>query len=123
MKNPNFVLLYVKDPVASAAFYSRILGRPAIETSENFAMVTLDGEFMLGLWAANDAQPAPTAAGGGSEIGFPAESKESVDECHREWIRKGLPIAQPPTEMDFGYTFVAQDPDGHRLRVFCSRAA
>jgi hypothetical protein len=27
-------------------------------------------------------------------------------------------ILQPPTEMDFGRTFTAADPDGHRLRVF-----
>jgi hypothetical protein len=25
---------------------------------------------------------------------------------------------QPPTDMDFGRTFVALDPDGDRLRVF-----
>jgi hypothetical protein len=29
-----------------------------------------------------------------------------------------LKIAQAPTAMDFGMTFVALDPDGHRLRVF-----
>jgi hypothetical protein len=26
-------------------------------------------------------------------------------------------------QMDFGYTFVAADPDGHRLRVFVPEAA
>jgi predicted enzyme related to lactoylglutathione lyase len=30
----------------------------------------------------------------------------------------GVAIAQKPVEMDFGYTFTALDPDGHRLRVF-----
>ena len=29
----------------------------------------------------------------------------------------GFPIALEPTTLDFGYTFVATDPDGHRLRV------
>jgi hypothetical protein len=29
-------------------------------------------------------------------------------------------MAQTPTEMDFGTTFVALDPDGHRLRVFAT---
>ena len=28
-----------------------------------------------------------------------------------------------PTAMDFGFTFVALDPDGHRLRVFAPGAA
>ena len=32
----------------------------------------------------------------------------------------GVKILQPPTDMDFGRTFVALDPDGHRLRVFAA---
>ena len=27
-------------------------------------------------------------------------------------------IAFPPTDLDFGRSFVALDPDGHRLRVY-----
>jgi predicted enzyme related to lactoylglutathione lyase len=41
-----------------------------------------------------------------------------VDAVHADWAARGLAIAQPPTELDFGRTFVALDPDGHRLRVF-----
>jgi predicted enzyme related to lactoylglutathione lyase len=32
-------------------------------------------------------------------------------------------VAQPPTRMDFGFTFLALDPDGHRLRVFAPAAS
>ena len=32
-------------------------------------------------------------------------------------------ILQEPVQMDFGHTFVASDPDGHRLRVFVPGAA
>ncbi len=74
MTDPNFVILYVKDPSASAAFYADVLGRTPVEASPTFVMFALSS----GL----------------------------------------LPIAQPPTAMDFGLTFVALDPDGHRLRVF-----
>ena len=35
-----------------------------------------------------------------------------------EWGGRKLTVAQAPVEMDFGYTFVALDPDQHRLRVF-----
>lgn len=118
MKNPNFVLLYVDDPAASAAFYSRVLERPAIESSENFAMLALATEVMLGLWAGGDVEPKSSVRGGGGEIGFPAESKEAVDACFRKWSAEGMKIAQEPTQMDFGYTFTALDPDGHRLRVY-----
>ena len=33
-----------------------------------------------------------------------------------------LAIAQAPATLDFGHTFVALDPDGHRLRVFAPGA-
>ncbi len=33
-------------------------------------------------------------------------------------LDRGLTIAQAPSDMDFGRTFVALDPDGHRLRVY-----
>ena len=38
------------------------------------------------------------------------------------WAKLGLKILQEPTKMDFGYTFTAADPDGHRLRVFAAAA-
>ena len=41
-----------------------------------------------------------------------------MDTIHADWMRRGLPILQAPVRMDFGYTFVASDPDGHRFRVF-----
>ncbi|HVW91717.1 MAG TPA: drug:proton antiporter, partial [Devosia sp.] len=34
------------------------------------------------------------------------------------WKGLDLVMLQEPTEMDFGFTFTAADPDGHRLRVF-----
>ncbi|WP_277425783.1 hypothetical protein [Lysobacter enzymogenes] len=37
---------------------------------------------------------------------------------HADWRGRGWPIVQAPVELDFGRTFVALDPDGHRLRVF-----
>lgn len=115
---PNFVILYVDNPTASAAFYARLLGRPAIEASPTFAMFALQGETMLGLWSRHTVTPEAAAAGGGAEIGFTADSPEAVSALHADWIAKGLPMLQPPTQMDFGFTFVAADPDGHRLRVF-----
>jgi predicted enzyme related to lactoylglutathione lyase len=47
----------------------------------------------------------------------------AVEATHADWSKRGLTIAQPPTRMDFGHTFVALDPDGHRLRVFAPAPA
>ncbi len=114
---PSTVILYVEKVESSCAFYTGLLGRPPFEQSPNFAMYTLEGGMMLGLWAGHDADPKPKAAGGGAEVAFTAESDAELDGLHAEWVKRGYAIAQKPVRKDFGYTFTALDPDGHRLRV------
>ncbi len=41
-----------------------------------------------------------------------------MSDRYDDWARRGLVIEQEPVTMDFGRTFVALDPDGHRLRVY-----
>jgi predicted lactoylglutathione lyase len=57
------------------------------------------------------------AYGGSSELAFAVPDRSVVNDLHADWAGRGLAIAQRPTVMDFGYTFVALDRDGHRLRV------
>ena len=64
MPDPNFVILYVDSPPASAAFYADLLGRPPVESSPTFAMFALESGVMLGLWARHTVQPAPTSPTG-----------------------------------------------------------
>jgi catechol 2,3-dioxygenase-like lactoylglutathione lyase family enzyme len=118
MTNFSFVLLYVADPVASAAFYEGLLGKPPIDVAPTFAMLPLNEGVRLGLWLRGDVAPAATAAPGGHEIAFTVADADAVRAIHSAWRERGLQIAQEPTAMDFGHTFVALDPDGHRLRVF-----
>lgn len=118
MNPPNIVILYVANPSLSAAFYAQLLGKPPVESSPTFAMFALDHGMMLGLWGRDGVAPNATAAAGSSELAFTLADNESVKTCHAEWVSKGIPIAQTPTQMDFGYTFVGLDPDEHRLRVF-----
>jgi predicted enzyme related to lactoylglutathione lyase len=120
--DPNFILLYVESPPASAAFYGDLLGRPPVESSPTFAMFALGGGVMLGLWARHTVEPAVTGCGGG-EIAFAVADADTVAALHADWARRGLTVIQPPTDMDFGRTFTALDPDGHRLRVFAPAAA
>jgi catechol 2,3-dioxygenase-like lactoylglutathione lyase family enzyme len=123
MSDFNFVLLYVANPGASAAFYADLLGRKPVEASPAFAMFALPSGIKLGLWARDTVEPKAAAAAGGSELGFPVADGAAVDRTHADWRARGLKIAQPPTAMDFGRTFVALDPDGHRLRVFVPAAS
>ena len=123
MTEPNFIILYVADPAASARFYTTLLGKAALEVSPTFALFALESGLMLGLWAKYSVQPAPLTAGGSSEIAFSVSSLEIVDRLFADWSKQGLCIAQAPTAMDFGHTFVGLDPDGHRLRVFAPAVA
>jgi predicted enzyme related to lactoylglutathione lyase len=120
--DPNFIVLYVESPARSAAFYADLLGQAPVEASATFAMFALASGMMLGLWARHTVAPPATSPGGG-EIGFAVDDTDTVHALHADWERRGVPIAQPPTTMDFGRTFVAFDPDGHRLRVFVPASA
>ena len=79
-------------------------------------MFALASGVKLGLWARDNVEPKVTGANGGSELGFPVADGGAVDRIHADWRTRGIAIAQAPSTMDFGRTFVALDPDGHRLR-------
>lgn len=118
MPTNHMMLFYVRDPLASAAFYERVLQSQPVDASPGFAMFKLNDGTMLGLWNSEGVQPRPVAAAGASELGFHVASEADVDAFHHRLKHDDVEIVQPPTRMDFGYTFTAIDPDGHRLRVF-----
>ena len=120
LPEPSLVILYVADPLASAAFYSALLKKEPVESSPTFVMLPLAGGTMLGLWARGTVLPAAAGAGG-SEIAFAVDGTDTVRTLHAEWNKSGCGILQAPCEMDFGFTFVGADPDGHRLRVFAPK--
>jgi catechol 2,3-dioxygenase-like lactoylglutathione lyase family enzyme len=116
--DPSFVLLYVTSPLESAAFYARVLGREASELSPTFAMFHLPNGLTLGLWARDTVAPSAGAGGAQGELAAPLPSEAAVDALYARLVALQVPIAQAPVRLDFGYTFVACDPDGHRLRAF-----
>jgi catechol 2,3-dioxygenase-like lactoylglutathione lyase family enzyme len=116
--NPNFIILYVADPGRSADFYADLLEAKPVEASPTFAMFALPSGVMLGLWKRAGVEPAPSAPPGGGELAFTVPDAATVAAVQADWQRRGLRIIQAPTAMDFGHTFTAEDPDGHRLRVF-----
>jgi catechol 2,3-dioxygenase-like lactoylglutathione lyase family enzyme len=120
--DPNFVILYVDSPPASARFYAELLGKQPVESSPTFAMFALASGVMLGLWSRHTVAPAAAAGAGGGELAFTVADKKAVGAAYADWGKRGLRIAQAPVDLDFGHTFVALDPDGHRLRVFAPSA-
>ena len=113
-------LLYVEDPLKSAAFYEKLLNAKPVEASPGFAMFELTPPTMLGMWRRADVLPKAISPTGCGEIGFLVESKEQVDAFFANSEKLGATILQKPTLMDFGYTFTIADPDGNRLRIFAS---
>lgn len=118
MATPNFIILYVDQPLESGAFYSALLGREPVESSPTFVLFVLDAGFKFGLWSRHTVEPGAGMSGGGAEIVFALDTPDAVDAAHADWSERGLNILQTPTDMDFGRTFVALDPDNHRLRVY-----
>jgi catechol 2,3-dioxygenase-like lactoylglutathione lyase family enzyme len=123
MTDPNFVILYVDNPATSAAFYEDLLGKPPVEASPTFGLFSLTSGIMLGLWSRHTVEPAAAGGEAGGEIAIAVTQPSDVEAIYADWSRRGLKIVQRPTDMDFGRTFVALDPDGHRLRVFFPRAS
>lgn len=121
MIDPNFIILYVDNPLSSAAFYADLLKKSPKETSPTFVLFALDSGIMLGLCSKHTVEPAAVITGGGGEIGFPVTDKETVDSTYADWTQRGIRVAQKPIDVHYAYTFVVLDPDGHRLRVFCAK--
>ena len=63
----------------------------------------------------------PRSKAGAGEVAFTVADVTAVKATHVEWARRGLTILQAPTQMDFGYTFVALDPDGQPPAGFRGR--
>ncbi|MES2208538.1 MAG: VOC family protein [Pseudomonadota bacterium] len=118
MPDPNYTILYVKSIQNSTDFYTKLLKKAPLQASPTFSLFALDSGLMLGLWSNQAVTPATTAIAGSGEIAFSVTNKQIVSEMFAEWVQQGLTIAQEPTDMDFGHTFLALDSDGHRLRVF-----
>jgi catechol 2,3-dioxygenase-like lactoylglutathione lyase family enzyme len=123
MADPNFIIFYVDSPAESARFYADLLGKPPREASPTFAMFALESGVMLGLWSRHTVEPAAAGAAGSGELALAVADNAAVRSHYADWGKRGLRIAQAPTDLDFGHTFVALDPDGHRLRVFAPVSA
>lgn len=121
MRTLNYLLLPVRSPRESAKLYTQLLGCEPVENSETFVLYVLPTGLKIGLWIASEMEPKP-AAPGGIEISFTEASRDEVRRTYEDWKKLGLKVLQEPTDMDFGFTFVVQDPDGHRLRPFVLNA-
>ncbi|MBL0535217.1 VOC family protein [Aeromonas dhakensis] len=116
---PQFTILYVANPTRSALFYRELFGRPPVEESPTFTMFVFESGARLALRSSATVEPAVTQTAGAMELAFALPDDAAVDRQSAEWQARGLTLIQAPTRMEFGYTCMALDPDGHRLRLYC----
>lgn len=119
MLEPNAIVLYVDNLEISTQFYQELLGTKPKEASPTFNAFTLSNGMSLGLKAKHSVIPAfhTNSTNCGGELAFTVDSHKLVDHVFANWRDKGIQIIQEPTAITFGYTFLALDPDGNRLRV------
>jgi len=118
MTTPSIIINYVSDVARAQEFYARTLGAEPAESSPTFCLFIFTNGLKLGLWQRSGVDPAADAMGGGAEIGIAVSDPAQVDDLFGQWDAQGIRILQKPADMDFGRTFTAADPDGHRLRVY-----
>lgn len=116
MITPNLLILYVADPLESASFYEKIIGKPA-EGFPTYQCFEFESGFTLGLWSTGAKNFVSGGDGHRSELAFQVENEEIVKDLYEKWKENGVEIEQDLAEAVFGLTFVALDPDGHRIRV------
>ncbi|MCA0848219.1 VOC family protein [Salipiger thiooxidans] len=117
MTTPNLILLYVSDPARSAAFYADLLGTEPEAVFPNYAALSFGNGLSLGLWSTAAQDFVSGGEGHRSELAFMVPSDAEVDRMHDDWVARGVSVEQAPLQAAFGRTFVALDPDGHRIRV------
>ncbi|WP_219995112.1 VOC family protein [Pseudomonas sp. SGAir0191] len=98
-------------------FYERLLGQKAQSEFPSYVSFLLDNGSALGLWSTKAKDYRSGDTGHRSEIAFLVETEAQVKILHQQWSTSGIYIEQPLHHAVFGLTFVALDPDSHRLRV------
>lgn len=111
-------VLYVKNIEISKNFYTNIFECDGEILSPTFISFPLGGGVSIELKQLAQVSPKAHITGGGTELSLMVDNLKVLHHLYEQWERKGVKFAQVPVELVFGVTFVAIDPDGHRIRVF-----
>ena len=117
MISPNLMILYVENALASARFYETIFGRAPLVQSPGFVSFQFNNGLGLGLWSTSSPEFVSGGTGHRGEIAIIVDDDAQIERLHEEWRAAGVSIEQAPFTAAFGRTFVALDPDRHRVRV------
>ncbi len=117
MLTPNLLLFYVKAPLESAVFYAKIFSINPVVAFPSYVAFSFENGLTFSLWSTQAQNFVSGGSGHRSELSFMVKDEQMVRELHQQWGEFGVVIEQDLHEAVFGLTFVALDPDGHRIRV------
>lgn len=117
MLAPNLLLFYVKNPLESALFYEKIFSMKPVASFPTYVAFSFENRFTFSLWSTQAPNFISDGTGHRCELSFMINDEETVRELHKRWVEFGVTIEQDLHDAVFGLTFVALDPDGHRIRV------
>lgn len=114
---PNLLLFYVKNPLESALFYEKIFLTKPVASFPTYVAFSFENGLTFSLWSIQAKDFASGGTGHLSELAFMVKDEKAVRHLRKQWGELGMTIEQDLHEAVFGLTFVALDPDGHRIRV------
>jgi catechol 2,3-dioxygenase-like lactoylglutathione lyase family enzyme len=114
---PNLLLFYVEDPLKSALFYENIFLIKPVASFPTYVAFSFENGLTFSLWSLHAKNFVSGGTGHRSELSFLVENEDIVRAIRKRWDELGITIEQDLHEAAFGLTFVALDPDGHRIRV------
>lgn len=117
MLTPNLLLFYVENPLNSAEFYEMIFRLKPVALFPTYAAFTFDNGLTFSLWSVHAKDFLSGGIGHRAELSFMVADEDTVQDLRARWGSLGVEIEQDLHEAVFGLTFVALDPDGHRIRV------
>ena len=118
MNHIGLVVLYVEDLAKSKAFYEQLFNLEVDVLSENYTSFPLSTGMRLSLWKNPEAKMGSQMGDARHELGVAVDSIDAVEATYEQWQQKGVSFEQAPKQECYGYTFIANDLDGHRIRVF-----
>lgn len=117
MLSPNLILFYVQNPIESASFYEKIFGQQPVAAFPTYVAFAFSNGFTFSLWSTQAKDFVSVGSGHRSELAFMVSDEDKVRHLREYWGKLSVPIEQELHEAVFGLTFVALDPDRHRIRV------
>lgn len=116
---PDFVSFQVRDLVASADFYERLVGLTRLPASNPQAVIFSTGTVGATAFAVRVPLPgvdldAVGQLGAGIGVWFHQSDAAGL---HARLVEAGVPVVQEPFESPFGTTFSFRDPDGYVITI------